>query len=448
MNAGSDSGAPPGNRISIDGCPVTDIGGGSGAGAAGARPEPLAAARAKLADQLRTAGRAGPAVEAGFRAVPRHVFLPQVHPAEAYQDAAVVIKSDADGLPVSAATQPAMMAIMLDQLGLAAGHRVLEIGTGTGYNAALIAHLVGDQGSVVSIDVDAELIGHARASLAAAGYGGITLACGDGAMGVPDHAPYDRIIVTAGAWDLPPQWLAQLAPGGRIVLPLSVRGIQLAAALERAGDRWVSTSACRCGFIRMAGAFAGPESVLALGPQPGLHAQAVDGPVPEAGALLEALSGPVAAQPTGLRGTAIAELAKLDLWLTLTERRLTRLHLMGRHEKRAGPEQQRIASLLPLGGLADVSGPAGLGVASVAAAGGLTQPAPFGIVVQGYGPGGASLAAQLADQAAVWDKAGRPGVEHLELSAYPAGTAFEAPGGESIVFDRPHARLAVRWQLR
>ena len=72
------------------------------------------------------------------------------------------------------------------------------------------------------------------------------------------------IIVTAGAWDLAPQWLAQLCPGGRIVLPLSVRGIQLSVGLETLGDHLVSTSACRCGFIRMAGAFSGPESLLAL----------------------------------------------------------------------------------------------------------------------------------------------------------------------------------------
>lgn len=102
-----------------------------------------AAARAKLADQLLASGRADAAVEAAFRGVPRHTFLPEMDPVEAYQDRAVVIKSDSEGLPVSASTQPTMMAVMLSQLGLAAGHRVLEIGTGTGYHAALIARIVG-----------------------------------------------------------------------------------------------------------------------------------------------------------------------------------------------------------------------------------------------------------------------------------------------------------------
>ena len=193
-----------------------------------------AAARAKLADQLLASGRADAAVEAAFRGVPRHAFLPEMDPVEAYQDRAVVIKSDSEGLPVSASTQPTMMAVMLSQLGLAAGHRVLEIGTGTGYDAALIARIVGDKKSVVTIDVVPDLIGQARVNLTAAGYGRVTVVCGDGAAGVPDHAPYDRIIVTTGTWDLATQWWAQLGPAGRIVRPLSIRGIQLSVGLETA----------------------------------------------------------------------------------------------------------------------------------------------------------------------------------------------------------------------
>ena len=79
--------------------------------------------------------------------------------AEAYQDEAFVIKTGPDGLPLSSSSQPAIMAIMLEQLGLAPGQRVLEIGTGTGYNAALMAHLVGERGTVVTMDIDADLVG-------------------------------------------------------------------------------------------------------------------------------------------------------------------------------------------------------------------------------------------------------------------------------------------------
>lgn len=404
-----------------------------------------AGARARLAGQLRSSGRADALAEAAFRYVPRHLFLPQIEPELAYQDRAVVIKSDGEGLPESASTQPAMMAIMLGQLGLAPGHRVLEVGTGTGYNAALIAHMVGSQGSVVTIDVIPGLISQARANLAASGYGGVTVICGDGAADVADHAPYDRIIVTAGAWDLAPQWRAQLRPGGRIVLPLSIRGIQVSVALDGLGDHLESRSACRCGFIRMTGAMSGPETVMALGPQPGLHAQAVDGPVPDADTLYEALSGPVTEIRTPLRAAGIAELADLDLWLTLAEPSLTRLNMMGRHEGHANPRQQQIASLMPLGGLVQAGGPDGLGVAALTFGTQQTQQGPLEITACGYGPGGPALARHLARQAAAWDEQGRPGTRSMRLTGWPPGTPLERTGTASMVIDRPHIRLAVRW---
>src|SRR5215472_12001059 len=111
------------------------------------------AARARLVDELRDSGRlTSRAVEAAFRAVPRHVFLPEMVATDAYQDEAFVIKTGDNGLPISSSSQPAIMAIMLEQLGLARGNRVLEIGAGTGYNAALMAFLVGTGGSVVTVD--------------------------------------------------------------------------------------------------------------------------------------------------------------------------------------------------------------------------------------------------------------------------------------------------------
>jgi protein-L-isoaspartate(D-aspartate) O-methyltransferase len=406
--------------------------------------DPATAARSKLADYLRGSDRADAAVETAFREVPRHAFLPEIGPVQAYEDRAVVTKSDDEGLPISASTQPTMMAVMLGQLGLVPGHRVLEVGTGTGYNAALIACLVESQESVVTVDVIPELIEHARANLAAAGYGGVRVVCGDGADGVPDHAPYDRIIVTAGVWDLAPQWRAQLLPAGRIVLPLSIRGIQLSVGLETLGDHLVSSSACRCRFIRMAGAMTGPESFIALGTQPGLHAHAVDGPVPDAKELYEALSGPATEELTGLWAASIAELADLDLWLTLSEPGLTRLNMLGRHEAHASSAQQRIANLMPLGGLAHV-GVGGFGVAAFSLGDTKKQPGPFEIAACGYGPGGSSLARHLAEQAGVWEELGRPGAEDLEVSAWLPETPLEAIGEASVIIDRPHVRLAVRW---
>jgi protein-L-isoaspartate(D-aspartate) O-methyltransferase len=390
---------------------------------------------------------AGAAVSEAFGTVPRHVFVSGEPASEAYEDMAIVVKSDASGLPVSASTQPAMMAIMLEQAGLAAGQRVLEVGTGTGYNAALIAEIVGDGGSVVTIDVESDLADQARARLAAAGYAGVVVVRGDGADGFPGQAPYDRVIVTAGVWDLAPQWLAQLGPAGRIVAPISVRGIQLSVAFEHAVTHWAGRSARRCGFIRMTGRSAGPEAVVPLGPQPGLHALVADGPAPGAGPLHEALSGAEAdiAAPARLRVSGIAELADLDLWLTLTEPGLSRLNMMGRHEGRASQSQRRIAARLPLGGLARCDSAGRLAVASLAVPTRLTGgDRPLGVAFHGYGPGGAALAAHLAGQAVVWDELGRPGASRLELAAWPPGTRPAAPEGTMIIH-RPDTVLVAGW---
>jgi protein-L-isoaspartate(D-aspartate) O-methyltransferase len=400
------------------------------------------AARAALAGRI----RASQAVADAFRAVPRHVFLPEFGVAEAYLDDAVVVQSDGAGLPVSAATQPAMMAVMLDQLGLATGQRVLEIGTGTGYNAALLACLVGDQRSVTTIEADAGLAARAGAALAAAGYGDITVLSGDGALGAPDHAPFDRIIATAGIWDIPPEWLAQLSHDGRMVLPLAVRGIQLSVALHRAGDHWASRSARRCGFIRGAGALAGPESMLALGPEPGLHAYAVDGPVPDPAELYHALTADPAELPTGLRVASVPELADLDLWLTVREPSLGRLNLFGRHEGEASPAQRRIADLMPLGGLVSAASPGPLGVATLCPAGDWAPTGSTEVLVRGYGRAGAGLAARLVRQATGWHEQGRPGTGELHLAVSRADARL-VPMADEIIVDRPHARLAVSWDM-
>src|ERR1700728_3862055 len=212
-------------------------------------------ARTRLVDELRASGRLASApVEAAFRAVPRHVCVPEPAPvSQAYQDEAFVIKTDEGGLPASSSSQPAIMAIMLEQLGVAAGPRALAIGTGTGYNAALMSHLVGPWGSVITVDIDPDLSDRARAHLVAAGYPDVVVICGDGGFGAREFAPYDRIIVTAGASDLAPEWVAASAPRRRAPPPSAGRGVQLCIALERAGGLcWGSPAPCRCGLLLLA----------------------------------------------------------------------------------------------------------------------------------------------------------------------------------------------------
>src|SRR2546430_16537819 len=162
-------------------------------------------------------------VETAFRAIPRHLFLPRLPLEEVYRDQAIPTKI-VDGEAVSSASRAELMATMLERLGLEPGLRVLEIGAGTGYNAALMAHVVGETGMVTTMDVDADLVDGARAHLAAAGLDRIRVVLGDGGLGYPDGAPYDRILLTVGAWDIAPAWWAQLRPCGGPALSLAGRG--------------------------------------------------------------------------------------------------------------------------------------------------------------------------------------------------------------------------------
>ena len=176
------------------------------------------------------------AVGEAFATVPRHLFVPQADLAAAYADWPVFIRWDAE-TPISSSTQPTMMAIMIEQLCLEPGNRVLEIGAGSGYNAAIMAHIVGDTGNVITVDIDRDIVDEAAANLSKTGFHNVTCVCGDGFEGVPMEQPYDRVIVTVGAYDVSPHWVDQLKDGGILVAPLWFRGANLSVALQKRGGR-------------------------------------------------------------------------------------------------------------------------------------------------------------------------------------------------------------------
>jgi protein-L-isoaspartate(D-aspartate) O-methyltransferase len=195
----------------------------------------------------------GEAVRRAFTAVPRELFVPAlaaVRGLEAiYADDALVTR-ERHGQPASSSSQPSIMALMLDALDLRTGQRVLEVGLGTGYNAALLARLVGPTGRVTGIDVDAGVASDATAALRAGGFPVLTLV-GDGRLGHPDGAPYDRIIVTASATSVPRAWWQQLTPDGRLVVPIRIGALQLVAVLDRTSTGFSSSHLIRGGFMSL-----------------------------------------------------------------------------------------------------------------------------------------------------------------------------------------------------
>lgn len=214
--------------------------------------------REKLASYLRERKAvSSPAVMEAFRRVPRHLFVPGYRLDQVYSDIAIVTRRRGT-IPISASSQPAIMAIMLEQLDVQPGQRVLEVGAGTGYNAALLAELVHPHGQVVTIDIAPSVAEEARQHLEEAGYPQVTVVSGDGGLGWPETAPFDRIVVTAGCANVPLSWFEQLDPGGVLVLPLRINTHHFCIVLDRQPWGFLSRSLGPCGFMELKGRYRQP----------------------------------------------------------------------------------------------------------------------------------------------------------------------------------------------
>jgi protein-L-isoaspartate(D-aspartate) O-methyltransferase len=211
------------------------------------------------------------AVERAFAAVERHRLLETFYYRPAGSVQAVVIRHDPDrplaghleiiyadntlatrqegGLPSSSTSQPSLVARMLELLGIAAGMKILEIGAGTGYNAALMAELAGSQRLVVTLDVQEDVAEQTRRLLAAAGYPQIRVLVGDGADGAGGDAPFDRVVATVGCSDLSPSWDRQLRGDGQMLVPLEHAGGHPLVLLRKDGGQLRGRIAAWTGFI-------------------------------------------------------------------------------------------------------------------------------------------------------------------------------------------------------
>ena len=177
--------------------------------------------------------------------VPRHHFVDVALQSRAYGDHALPIGA---GQTIS---QPYMVALMTEALQLSGGEKILEIGTGSGYQAAVLAEFTP---RLFSIERSPELSRAAAATLAGLGYGNVILKTGDGTLGWPEHAPYDRIVVTAGAPEIPPTLFDQLAPGGVLVIPVGDRDIQTLEVMVKQDDgKALSKRLIECAFVPLLG---------------------------------------------------------------------------------------------------------------------------------------------------------------------------------------------------
>jgi protein-L-isoaspartate(D-aspartate) O-methyltransferase len=193
-----------------------------------------------------------------------------------------------------------------------AGRHVLEIGSG-GYNASLLRELVGASGSVTTVDIDPEVIDGATACLAAAGYDDVTVVCADAEHPVDARRSYDLIIVTAGAWDIPPAWREQLTDDGVLVVPLRTFGMTRSWALRRTGDRLVSVSHRLCGFVPVQGY--GAHDVRYVDLADGVHLRLDENQRVDPTALVGLLAAPRDEAWAGVSLPPHTVLSDLDLWL-------------------------------------------------------------------------------------------------------------------------------------
>jgi protein-L-isoaspartate(D-aspartate) O-methyltransferase len=204
----------------------------------------LILARRQMIQDLGTHGFKDPRLLEIMGRVPRHCFVPEALQDQAYADGPLAIGS---GQTIS---QPFIVAVMSEGLKLSAGEKVLEIGTGSGYQTAILAELGGE---IYSIERVAPLLREAEARLAGLGYDKIHFREGDGTAGWPEAAPFDAILAAAGAPGIAAPWKAQLAEGGRLVVPVGSRRSQTLMLYTKRGNKLEEQIICSCVFVPLLG---------------------------------------------------------------------------------------------------------------------------------------------------------------------------------------------------
>ncbi len=377
--------------------------------------------RRALVEALKRKGDlSDPALEAAFLAVPRHFFLPDVSLDYAYADEAVPVKRDADGSVLASASQPSMIALMLRQLRLRPGDNVLEIGAGTGYNAAIMQHIVGRDGTVTSIEIDPQVAQQARLNLQRAGLGEVNVVDADGAMGYPVRAQYDRIIATAAVWDIPTAWVKQLKTSGVLVAPVGGAAQYSAAFTFEPDGSLYSPRNIPCRFLALRGMAAGPAIYQRL--------SAAD---------MTLVSDNISRLDSVAVHVLLSEDEELNyLGLPLTAGDYWQGFLP--YLELNAPDDYLFAGYL----VADnqqAYGLEGSGFALIGPGSACFVPFQGDGDVHCFGSADAFMALRAALEA--WDAAGRPGSDRLRIRLLPAKSGVTAPPGGKVFHRRYHNLL-------
>ena len=279
----------------------------------------------------------------------------------------------------------------------------------------------------------------ARRCLDATGYQRVNVVRVDGEEGEPEHAPYDRIVVTVQSADIPPAWIGQLAEGGRIVVPLRLQGLTRSLALDLVGGHLVSRNYELCGFVPMQGAGENRMRSVLLHDAPGQEiGLRFDGEPPNEAQVKElgaALTPPRAEVSSGVRIGGMESLDNLDLWLATV---LPGFALLT--ATRGARESGIVASSSPIGTPTTVQG------GSLAYR--MSRPLDedrtvFELGACGHGPDAKALADRVAEQIQTWDREHRD--DRAAFEVYPASTTELAPPSAALVVTRAHTRTTISW---
>ncbi|NIY68065.1 methyltransferase, FxLD system [Streptomyces malaysiensis] len=399
--------------------------------------------RNALVDKIRESGYARTsAVETALRTVPRHLFVPDAPLEDAYANSPVNIKYDTDGTSISCASQPGVVALMLDQLEVRPGDRILELGAGTGYNAALLAYLTGEAGHVTTIDVDNDLVEGAREHLAAAGFTNVEALTRDGALGHAEGAPYDRIIATVGAHGVPHAWMQQLAPGGRLLVPQRLQGsVSRSIAYEQRDGRWTSISSKMNTFMPLRRGIADDDRrVIPLSTDGSVRLQAPAGQHIDAEALAGVLEHPRTEEWTGMMVRAMESPEWMELFVSCSlPSGLIRMLFPKDAKGTLLTEDPYPSSTAAVDKGAITYLARRLSKKTTPEGGKLWE---FGVI--GHGPGSDELAAKIADLIRTWDRDFRGREAAFEIQ--PSGAPMIKQGPGLFAIDTPLNRIVVDWQ--